>query len=107
MVAAETVEKNDRSAGADALVVERELADFQFTRRNSIFHRDTPCDLSCSCTTRVLICRCGGLTAVARRSRRLRGGRSLVGTRCGLEAGGADQSPLRDVRALRAFDHPR
>src|ERR1019366_7706110 len=42
MVAAQPVQKDDRRAGADAFVVERELADFQSAGRDSIFHRDSP-----------------------------------------------------------------
>lgn len=51
MVAAEPVQKNNRRAGADAFVIERELADLQSARRDSIFHAvasdffDTTADL--------------------------------------------------------------
>src|ERR1700682_4235201 len=38
MVAAEAVQKDERPAGADAFVVEREFAYFESARGDSIFH---------------------------------------------------------------------
>src|ERR1035437_7246538 len=108
MVAAQPVQKDDRRAGADAFVVERELADFQSAGRDSIFHRDSPVRAVLQflvvagrehagkpLQTSLFDCRYEGPKAVARRFRRPRGGRPAVwSSACAIKMAASDSAPI-------------